>query len=166
MKHRLLPLYVLLSAVLWAAAGVSGAADPARVKGGVEEIRYYDISSLKLHNIRRELARKGPRGYWAYAQWWVSWTAQCEVTLTLTIDMPRHTRLDDMSPDLRREWQRMADALLDHERMHLDHGRQAAAEIAADKCRTPYAIIDRWAAEDVAVDRRTNHGRTDGVYLP
>ncbi|MCG7493907.1 DUF922 domain-containing protein [Thalassobius sp. Cn5-15] len=165
MKRHLLPLYILLSAVLWAAAGVSAAADPTPLKGGDEEIRYYDVSSLKLHNIRRELTRKGPRGYWAYAQWWVSWTAQCEVTLTLTIDMPRHTRLDDMPADLRREWLRMTDALLKHERMHLDHGRQAAAAVAADKCQTPYEIIDHWAAEDVELDRRTNHGRADGVYL-
>jgi predicted secreted Zn-dependent protease len=171
MKYRLLPLYVLLSAVLWAAAGFFGDAVRAEEVGiplpeVSETIRYYDVSSLTAVGLRNQMRRRGPRGYWAYAQWWVSWTAECQITLTQTIDMPRHTRPDSLPADLRVSWDRMITALLAHERVHTGHGASAAAEIAAAQCEGAYEIIDRWAAEDQAFDRRTDHGRLEGVVLP
>jgi len=159
-------LTVMTAAVLWAAVVVSASAETGKKPKITEEITYYDVSALTSDGLRREMRRKGPRGYWAYAQWWVSWTDMCDITVTQTIEMPRHTRLDDLPPELRVRWDSMVRALLRHERLHTRHGELAAGEIAMAKCQGAYQIIDRWANQDKVLDRRTDHGRKEGVTLP
>ena len=158
--RRILALVIVLTAAVQTAA--------ADIFDGTitEDIQYYDVSATTAWGLRKEMQRRGPRGYWGYARWWVSWTADCEITVTQTIQMPRHKKPDQLPPELRKRWESMLAALLRHERQHTRHGELAARQIAEANCKGAHAIIERWAAQDKAYDLRTNHGRDEGVTLP
>jgi len=156
----------VLTLVIFLAAAVQSAAADIFDGQVTEDIQYYDVSATTAWGLRKEMQRKGPKGYWGYARWWVSWTADCDVTVKQTIHMPRHRNPEKLSPELRERWDSMLGALLRHERQHARHGELAAQQIAAANCVGAYEIIDRWAAQDKAYDLRTDHGRKEGVTLP
>lgn len=130
-----------------------------------EEIRHYDVRGANLGQLRREMVEKGPNGFWGYTRWWIEWSANCRIDLTITITLPRLVTPESLSSQDRAIWTRMTEALLAHERLHAAHGIAAAREIAANNCRNGNAIIDRWAEQDRELDRRTGHGRAQGVRL-
>jgi len=124
--------------------------------------RTYAVTSTTLAAITSEMNRNGPRGYWAYAEWYVQWSGSCDVVLTTTVTFPELASPNRLSAAEKASWDRMVTALRKHEMGHVDHGRAAAKEIAAD-CRNGDAIIRKYNAMDLQYDRVTDHGRRDGV---
>lgn len=143
-----------------------GAAAPAAAAPMMQEnLTHYSVSGRNLGELRREMAQNGPNGFWGYTRWHVEWSASCEVRLRIDITMPRLARPERLSQGDLRIWQRMETALMTHERQHAAHGVAAAREIHDANCRNAQAIIQKWAQQDRVLDRRTQHGRTEGVRL-
>ncbi len=131
----------------------------------VEVVKHYEVSGDTLGQLRRDLARNGPKGFWGFTRWWITWSPSCEIKLDITITMPRLAPTANLSAQDLAIWNAMVDALYRHEQMHAEHGRQAAAEIIASNCDQPRRIIRKWANRDRALDRQTRHGATQGVTL-
>ncbi|MEO1719951.1 MAG: DUF922 domain-containing protein [Pseudomonadota bacterium] len=128
--------------------------------------RTYPIRGSSVGELKRQMASRGPNGYWGFARWVVRWSATCRVTLTVRYILPRWVNQSGASPALRRRWRRMLTALRRHEHQHGRHGIAAAKELSRTRCRNnPHGIVARWSAADRAFDRRTIHGRTQGVRL-
>jgi len=144
-----------------------GAATPAVAAPNITEtIKYYTVSGNSFAAIRRDMARRGPKGYWGLTSWWITWSARCEIDLDITITMPRLTASSRLSAYEKRVWRGMVDALYRHEQLHAQHGRQAAAEIHRTRCQNPKRVVEKWAERDRVLDRSTRHGATQGVTLP
>ncbi|WP_050931605.1 DUF922 domain-containing protein [Aestuariivita boseongensis] len=130
-----------------------------------ETIQYYSISGETLADLRRDMARHGPQGFWGYTKWWITWSRNCDIDLEITITLPRLARTARLSECDLRVWNAMTEALYRHEQMHAEHGRRAAAAIHASDCSAPRRVIQIWAERDRALDRETRHGATQGVTL-
>lgn len=127
---------------------------------------YYYISGSNVNELKADMRRKGPLGYWAYARWYVRWSADCNVTVSIRYTLPKWPGKDSAPPELRAKWERMITKLREHEEGHGRHGLKAAEEIRATKCRKdPSGIVRKWAAQDGIYDRLTDHGRREGVVL-
>ena len=70
-----------------------------------------------------------------------------------------------MDPALRKRWNAMLAALKRHEENHGKNGILAAQEIEKTKCANGDAVIKKWNKADTAYDKRTKHGKTEGVVL-
>ena len=73
----------------------------------VTTTEYYEVMGRTAQQLRDEMARKGPHGYWAYTTWWVHWSATCKVTLDVTITMPRWADQSFANEALRKSWAAM-----------------------------------------------------------
>ncbi len=129
-------------------------------------MKYYNIQGTTAGQLKAQMKRKGPQGHWAYSKWWVSWSSGCRVTVKLTYTFPKWTNSHKAPKSLRKSWKRMIKRLWIHERGHGQHGINAGRKIKKSGCRNPKKIIDKWAAQDKIYDRRTGHGRTQGVHFP
>lgn len=127
--------------------------------------KFYKIKGSDARTLKVQMKRKGPRGFWAYARWWVDWTSDCKVTVKLNYTFPEWTNQSSASTSLRSDWARMTNALKKHEENHGKHGIKAAREILASKCKNPRKTIGKWAKQDKVYDKRTKHGRLEGVKL-
>lgn len=125
----------------------------------------YEVDAVTAAGLEAQMERRGPQGYWAYTTWRVEWTADCRVSWSAEIVLPRHGRPQAMPADLRRRWDRMLENLRRHEMEHAGFARQAAAAIGASGCRDGDAFLDRARAQDRQLDDQTDHGRTTGVTL-
>lgn len=150
-----------LTLVLVLAASFAGAAPKTS-----ETVKYYTVSGTNLATLRSEMERLGPEGFWGYTRWWITWSRDCEIDLEITITMPQLDPSANLSQRDKRVWDAMIGALLRHEQMHAEHGRQAAAEMVASECEAPRRVIRKWAERDRILDRDTQHGTTQGVVLP
>jgi len=130
-----------------------------------ETITYYEISGDTAAELRAQMKTKGPNGYWGYSRWYVRWSGSCKLSVTVDITMPKLKNPENVPAGLVQKFDKMYAALLTHEKNHGQHGISAAEEIEANRCKNGNAIIDKWAAEDVTYDKRTNHGETEGVVL-
>lgn len=128
--------------------------------------KYYNVQGVTSKQLIAEMKRKGPKGFWAYAKWWVSWRGNCRISLKVTYTFPRWVNKDQAPKHLRTSWNQMIKQLWKHERGHGRHGVNAAHEIEKSRCSDPKKIITKWAAQDKSYDLRTRHGRTQGVRLP
>ena len=149
---------IALAAVLLFAA--PAAADPA-----VTVItNYYAIEGNTAGDLRRDMNRKGPKGFWAYTNWYVNWSATCHVSLRIVYTLPRWRDRDMAPEELRLKWDTFLSHLIAHENGHATHGRNAASEIDKSRCSSsPGTIVRRWANQDRVYDAKTGHGRTQGV---
>jgi predicted secreted Zn-dependent protease len=137
---------------------------------------------------------KSSRRFWAYTRWFVRWRftyrerdTSCsingvKVSLEIKYVYPRWKNETSADERARQAWSRMMSAIEKHEQQHGQHGRDAAREVedalgAIARRRTCDAlgrdanalsrdIVKRHAARDVDYDRRTSHGRAEGVHLP
>ena len=150
-------------AIIWLifAAPLAGAAPKIS-----ESVKYYAVTGSTLGELRRDMARRAPNGFWGFTRWWITWTRNCAVNLEITITMPRLDPVAQLSAQDRRIWDAMIDALYRHEQLHAEHGRRAAAEIHQTNCSNPRRVIRNWAQRDRILDRETRHGATQGVALP
>lgn len=144
-----------------------GAAVPAVAAPKTSEtLKHYLVQGDSFPQLRRSLAANGPNGFWGYTKWWITWSSACQVTLEITITMPKLAPGSNLTASQRRIWDGMVKALYQHEQMHAEHGRRAADEILASKCDGPHATIEKWAKRDRVLDRETRHGAKQGVQLP
>lgn len=154
---------VLLGGLVLAGLGVGSAA--AEVKATVTT-KYYDIKGKSASQLKAQMKRHGPQGFWAYNNWYVRWTGDCKVSLEVDYTFPRWTNRGSAPAGLRDRWDRMIRNLIIHEQGHEQHGRNAAREIDETRCAgDPMEIIDKWANQDKVYDRKTHHGETQGVVL-
>ena len=126
----------------------------------------YPVDGRSAQAVLQQLADRGPNGFWAYTSWYVRWSGNCVVTLQIDYTMPRHTRPESLHPSLRQRWVQMVKALHLHERKHGAHGIAAARELVQKNCRNGNAIVQKWADQDRILDKRTDHGASDGVVFP
>lgn len=136
----------------------------------------------------------GGKRFDAHTEWHVKWNyryrptasgcelASVNVSLSGTILMPRWVYANDVSNTLIEKWDRYLAALRLHEEGHYAHGASAAKEMEAlgesfhgsGDCPAMVSefntraqgIIDKYKAQDVAYDRETDHGRTQGAQFP
>ena len=126
----------------------------------------YAVDGDSLSEIQDTMFRDGPRGFWAYTTWNVTWTADCETTVTGDITLPELGPAADLYDADIAEFDRMAEALLAHELQHVDFGVAYAAEIADQGCpANSDEILQPYLDEERAFDADTQHGYTTGVYL-
>lgn len=146
-----------------AAAPVDSAAEPKIVV----KMKYYPIAGSTSRELKNQMKRKGPGGYWAYTGWYVRWSGGCQVTVTISYEYPKWTNRGQAPAELRAKWDSMFSALERHEQQHGQHGVNAAKEIDSTGCSgNPQAITNKWANQDKVFDAQTNHGRNQGVVLP
>jgi predicted secreted Zn-dependent protease len=126
---------------------------------------YYDVTGSTAEELKKQMARKGPKGFWAYTNWYVSWSGDCKVELEISYTFPRLADRNRVPLPMRSRWDAMLANLIAHEEQHGQHGRSAAEEVLAAECNDAKSIVKKWAAEDKAYDKRTSHGLTEGVKL-
>ena len=127
---------------------------------------YYTVTGSTIEELRKQMTAKGPKGFWAYAEWRVNWSAQCVVNLRITYTYPRWTNREKASPKLRAHWDKFIANLITHEKGHGTHGRNAAAEIDKTRCmKDPVGIARRWSNQDIIYDKKTSHGATQGAVF-
>ena len=141
---------------------------PARADDVIEdlEIKTYDVRGVNLAEVEDQLWDKGPDGYWARTSASWRWDSDCNVSLDVTIIMPRlqyRGRLTDAELAI---WDKMEAALLAHEMDHVAISRQTAQTVKDANCRVDSdAIQAENRAQNSAFDARTNHGAQTGVTL-
>lgn len=128
-------------------------------------IKHYDIEGDSASELKRQMKRKGPKGYWGYNKWWIKWSGSCKVSVKITITMPRWKNRSKGSPSIERQWVKMYGLLKKHELNHSENGVGAAKEILAKDYRNPKKIIKKWNAKDKEYDRLTRHGVKEGIRL-
>lgn len=154
--------FLIVALLVLAASTISAFANPSvKTNWGT-----YSVTGTTVDTILRQMKQKGPNGFWAYTQWRVRWSSTCQVSLEIQYTMPRHTRRGAMPVNIRTEWDQMIAALKSHEEQHGAHGVSAAKELVRQGCRNGNAIVQKWAEQDRIYDRRTGHGRTEGVTFP
>lgn len=124
---------------------------------------FYEVRGNTIKALRDAINKNGPRGYWALTTWYIEWTGTCQVSLKITYQMPKLMNADTLPAPVKSQWDTMYAALKAHEETHGAHGLQAAQELERQQCKNGNAIIDKWAAEDRAYDRRSNHGANEGI---
>lgn len=153
---------------LFCAAGLAALlAGPALAASPTEKITttYYDVTGRTADELKKQMAKKGPNGFWAYTRWYVRWSGDCEVELEISYTFPRLADRNRVPLPMRSRWDAMIAKLTAHEEQHGQHGRSAATEILAAQCSNAKTIVRKWAAEDKAYDARTSHGLSEGVKL-
>lgn len=155
------------------------------------EISHYDVGGDSPAEIRRALDRVRPRDpndglrVDALSRWSMQWRwpvggeggcdlARAEIRFSASVRMPRLVAGPRTPEAVRRRWRVYAAALERHEAGHIRNawrnmGRVLAA-IRASSCaaadraaRAAVAGIARW---DLAYDRTTRHGLTQGAHFP
>jgi len=158
-------------------------------------IKYYDIEGSTPEELRRSLDAQGPldrkgiRRY-AYTRWriWWNWPrrgtgpdfSRCKADYQAEVFLPRWKRAKRAEPKLQASWNEFLNAMVHHEMEHVDSARlnyqsvakrvqdafavhpdlsEAEAEAIAQEELTRIRLID-WT-----LDRRTKHGKTEGVEL-
>ncbi len=111
------------------------------------------------------MKKLGPKGFWAYTSWYVSWTRECDVKVKITYTFPKLATPQDLNAATRKRWDTMFAALVVHEEQHGQHGINAANEVLKAHCRKAASITRKWARQDKIFDRETRHGAVDGVFL-
>ncbi len=127
--------------------------------------RPYKVSATTAQGLVAQMSVGGPIGFWAFTRTSVAWRGQCEVRVKIRYSMPVHSNPEQMSPELRRKWNRMIKAMRRHEEQHGRHAINAAREIEGANCVNGNAILRKWRGQDKAYDARTDHGKTEGVFL-
>ncbi|MCB1366540.1 MAG: DUF922 domain-containing protein [Rhodobacteraceae bacterium] len=149
-----------------ASLAVSFCATAAHAKPKVRVItETFTVDATTLPGLLMQLQQKGPKGFWAYTDWYVSWTGSCETSARITYTLPRHKNIYALNLVLRRKWLAMIKALEAHEHKHGQNAINAAEEIEKTNCADGYAVIKKWNKADVDLDKRTRHGKLEGVGL-
>lgn len=130
------------------------------------EVTPYEVTGASLDEVQEDMEANGPNGFWAYTSWNTRWDGQCNITVTARITMPELAEDAPLSDDDRAEFERMADALLDHELGHVRFGVAFGDEVRAAGCpRDTKATHQRWLQQERDYDDETGHGLQQGAYL-
>jgi len=154
--------WVLCALALAGAGGGSGWAEPTVTVNTT----HYDIQGKNADQLKRQMKRLGPNGFWAYTSWYIRWSGSCAVSLEIDYTYPRWTDRDSAPSRLRERWDRMLTNLTLHEEGHGQIGLDAAREIHDTQCEgDPTKIIDKWVRYEKKYDKETRHGAGQGVTL-
>ena len=153
------PTFVLALAVMLGATMAE-----AKPKISIVE-KTYAVDATTASALVKQMGQRGPNGYWAYTDWYVNWTGNCDLSVKITYTMPKHKNEAKLDPAVRENWKTFLVALRQHEEKHGAHGIQAAQEIEKTKCANGNAVIDKWSKQDKVLDKRTDHGKKEGVVL-
>jgi predicted secreted Zn-dependent protease len=145
--------------IVWCTA--AGAGNPEFITSW----KYYNVTGTTAKELKKDMKQNGPNGYWAYARWYINWSGNCQVDVTINYTMPRWQNRTNTPKKLQDSWDKMIANLKAHEEVHGSHGIKAANAIVASKCQSAHDIITKWANEDKNFDARTGHGRKQGVIL-
>ena len=55
-----------------------------------------DFTTGQLEFWREEMRRKGPDGFWAYTRWYIKWSRECSVRLTITYPASTGRNFDEI----------------------------------------------------------------------
>jgi len=155
---------------------------------------HYTIGGSTEAELRAEMNRRGPYGGDAYARWFVHWsypteavsnacdTGPIEVSVSVEYMLPEWTPPVNADRALIDKWNRYVAALQLHEDGHRDFGIGAAKDVLlALGALPPYptcddlnraantaanAVLDRYRVQELAYDRTTSHGATQGARFP
>jgi len=162
---------------------------------------YYTVRGNSPQQLRQQLNQLGPisrtgRRFDGNTKWRIRWNYgysnrpnQCQltnaqITVNVTITMPRWQTQANAPIQLKQRWQRYIKALQLHENGHRDHGVAAARELTNSlrqlgqrrfsSCtamsqqfkQTSDRIISYYSQRDRDYDRVTQHGRTQGAVFP
>jgi len=127
----------------------------------------YTVSGKTISEIKAEMKRKGPKGYWAFAKTDWKWDGRCKMRYKAVITFPKLRNRNALSVSDLARWDKMTAALWDHEMQHVVIGRNWAAAIKKANCDKAAVnrINKRHKGNDAAFDRRTDHGRREGVHF-
>ena len=126
----------------------------------------YEVTGSSLAEVQDAMTSDGPKGFWAYTTWNVSWTGDCETSVTGQITLPELAEDADLTDEEIAEFDRMRDALEAHELEHVGFGVAFAEEVAEAGCpANANEMLEPWLQQERDFDEETEHGRTQGVYL-
>lgn len=159
-------------------------------------VHYFDIEGRTVEELKNAIKKGGPSDNLgvprdAFAGWHLTWRWPLQengtpdfmrtvVACTGKVTLPRWRPPTDASPAVIAEWRRYFDALVRHERKHLEHcfsnrEKVRLAVIAAFKvepnltAEEANGIVTRHLKEiralDVAYDATTENGKKEGVRL-
>jgi predicted secreted Zn-dependent protease len=158
-----------------------------------EEYDVYGDSPEELKRSLLEVGPRDETGNprFARTEWTVEWRwshrtnggvdpASISLSCKATILLPRYVTTSSSSSDMTSRWASFLTRLEQHEHNHLKHVRRLAPEIKtriekADRHNGPlspsranriaHRVIREMRDLDVAYDRQTEHGRTEGVWV-
>ncbi len=187
--------YALLVALVGLSACSQSPAEPA-VKVDTRHYDIHGDSAAELRQQMSRLGppdRDGRR-YDAYTKWYVAWHftyrevgGSCRIervttSVDVTYTLPRWRAPRTATPELRAHWDRYLAALQAHEHGHRDFGVHSAREVeqqlqslpAHGSCReleaaanaAGHRVLDKFRARELAYDRDTRHGATQGAVFP
>lgn len=147
--------------------------------------------SKEMH--KRSPIRKNGKTFKGNTHWYVKWTFKwkrkngiCSITkvdtsLTVTYTMPQIAKGYEVTQSIRQSFENYYTSLLNHERGHMKSGLFAAREIEKSllslgsfkSCQRldetanalGHKIIKKYNKRDKEYDKKTNHGKTEGVDI-
>lgn len=163
------------------------------------DTEYYDIYGDEEHELREEMNEKGHLDedgemYDAYTYWNISWNylykqtanvcsaESIDVTVDVTIHLPRWENQSGGSASLKSKWEQYIDDLTLHEEGHrafADEGGQKVYETLSQIGAYPtcdelknkvsekgQAVIEEVRSKNKQYDDETSHGLTQGAVFP
>lgn len=153
----------------------------------------YGIKGSSVAELKQQMRKKGPRGYFAYTSWDIRFNYgylrqngscsldQVKVDLKTVYTMPEFKNYDDADNELKQKWDFFIKNLQTHEDGHAQNGLGAARDIDAMLTSLPAmnncealnqvanqkasAIIRQYNARDIQYDAQTEHGIKQGAVI-
>lgn len=193
MNRRIIALLCVVAASSSVASGQESVIAPPAAFAGIPDVTfdYYEVSGQKARDIRKSINAQRPRdpndnqAVDALNRWHMRWRwrsdgkggcdlATAEVSFSATVRMPRHSGEANLPTSLRGKWRTYMTALETHEAGHVryayDHVGDVLAAIRGATCTTAgaagRAAVAEIAKHDIAYDRKTRHGATQGAVFP
>ncbi|MDB5659235.1 MAG: hypothetical protein JWS10_1850 [Cypionkella sp.] len=130
------------------------------------DVSTYQVTGSSLAEVQAQMESGGPKGYWAFTNWYANWNGACETSVTAEITMPELADDADLTEVQAEEFDRMATALLDHELGHVRIGLNFAEAVADAGCpANTKRIHASFTQAGIDYDDETEHGYQQGVYL-
>ncbi len=183
-------IFALVSLCLFALSCGATPTTIAPVKITGADMIYYDITGSTEGELRAQLDALGPVGYDGFkgdatTEWFIHWNwpgyggSSCDLSAaTTSLDMkvilPRWSPPNDAPPQLVARWTNYVNALMAHEKGHVDHvlenfhlvldAIKSADCDSADAAGT--AMLEKLRQFDLDYDSDTGHGATQGALFP
>ena len=198
-KQSAVPAWLVMRRTRWVLVLVCLAINATAAPTMQSETAYYTVAGKTPQQIRRSIEIRGPKGdggraFHASTRWKVEWAYrwiesnrrcklnQPQVSLKINMLLPKLATNVQLSAERQAEWDRYAQALLEHEQQHRDYAIAAARELQSalqtlngwhpcgqledqvnDKADR---VLDKYERLEREFDQRTDHGAKDGVVLP
>lgn len=159
---------------------------------GVPAVRIvtYPVRGRDLAAIRASLDAAGPVDpndgshveaitHWRFAWQWPGTASDCDlsaatVRFAATVTLPRLVGIAALPPDVQASWRRYRAALEAHESNHARyayrHRGEVLSAIRGATCSTAeaagQAVLQQLIDHDLAYDRATQHGASEGAVFP